>query len=425
MRVYHFSEQPYDAAWGEPTDSLRVTFPNRHCDPAIASRLLNERLDEWVLCDELGLDIMVNEHHSSATCLSASATIPLAMLARQTKRARLLGLGFPIAMRTDPVRLAEEIAYIDVVSGGRLDIGFPKGAPYEVLPGERQPRQDHRTVLGRARPGAQGAHPPRRARSAGRASSTSTGRSTSGPGRSRTRRPSSSPAAASARRTRSPSAATPSSPSWAAGTPRSSSTPTASGPARWAARCDQSRFGYCALVGVGRTEEEGHRRVQEIAGYFRTTSIVGEAFMNPPGYMPPAANAQWLRRNQTRGRAGAHFPATTRDGRRLNIGSGAGTGTGVAAQDMIDAAVAFAGTPDQVYDQIVEFLAHSGGVGNLMIMGQGGELSHTDACENLTLFAQEVLPRLQALDQSEFAAHADERIELARTGDAVAARATS
>jgi alkanesulfonate monooxygenase SsuD/methylene tetrahydromethanopterin reductase-like flavin-dependent oxidoreductase (luciferase family) len=39
------------------------------------------------------------------------------MLARQTKRARLLGSGFPIAMRTDPVRLAEEIAYIYVVSG--------------------------------------------------------------------------------------------------------------------------------------------------------------------------------------------------------------------------------------------------------------------------------------------------------------------
>lgn len=424
MRVYHFSEQPYDAAWGEPTDSLRVTFPNRHCDPAIASRLLNERLDEWVLCDELGLDIMVNEHHSSATCLSASATIPLAMLARQTKRARLLGLGFPIAMRTDPVRLAEEIAYIDVVSGGRLDIGFPKGAPYEVLPANANPVKiterywdahdlvlkalthhdgpfswqsefyEYRQVNIWPRPFQD---PPPVFITGG---SFGTANSVAERGHTFVTILGGWNAQKlfDAYRVRS----------------------------REVGRTvDQSRFGYCALVGVGRTEEEGHRRVQEIAGYFRSTSIVGEAFMNPPGYMPPAANAQWLRRNQTRGRAGAHFPATTRDGRRLNIGSGAGTGTGVAAQDMIDAAVAFAGTPDQVYDQIVEFLAHSGGVGNLMIMGQGGELSHTDACENLTLFAQEVLPRLQALDQSEFAAHADERIELARTGDAVAARATS
>jgi alkanesulfonate monooxygenase SsuD/methylene tetrahydromethanopterin reductase-like flavin-dependent oxidoreductase (luciferase family) len=420
VRVYHFSEQPYDAAWGEPTDSLRVTFPNRHCDPAVASRLLNERLDEWVLCDELGLDIMVNEHHSSATCLSASATIPLAMLARQTTRARLLGLGFPIAMRTDPVRLAEEIAYIDVVSGGRLDIGFPKGAPYEVLPANANPVKiterywdahdlvlkalthhdgpfswqsefyEYRQVNIWPRPFQD---PPPVFITGG---SFGTANSVAERGHTFVTILGGWNAQKlfDAYRVRSREVGR---------------------------KVDQSRFGYCALVGVGRTEEEGHRRAQEIAGYFRTTSIVGEAFMNPPGYMPPAANAQWLRRNQTRGRAGAHFPATTRDGRRLNIGSGAGTGTGVAVRDMIDAAVAFAGTPDQVYEQIVEFLAHSGGVGNLMIMGQGGELSHADACDNLTLFAQEVLPRLQALDQSDFVAHADERVALARSDSNVAA----
>lgn len=416
MHVYHFSEQPYDHAWNDSIDSLRVTFPNRHCDPVTASRLLNERLDEWVLCDELGMNIMVNEHHSSATCLSASATIPLAMLARQTKQARLLGLGFPIAMRTDPVRLAEEIAYIDVVSGGRLDIGFPKGAPYEILPANANPVKiterywdahdlvlkalshhegpfswqsefyEYRQVNIWPRP-FQDPHPPVFVTGG----SYTTASSVAERGhtfvtilggwnaqklfdayRSRTRDIGRPPP-------------------------------------------DLSRFGYCALMGVGHSEAEGHRHAHEIAGYFRTTSVVGEAFMNPPGYMPPAANAQWLKRNQTRGRAGSHFPATTRDGRRLNIGSGAGTGTGVTASDLVEAAVAFAGTPDQVYEQIVEFARHSGGIGNLMIMGQGGTLSHADAEENLTLFAREVLPRLRELDQSEFAARADERVEQSRT----------
>jgi hypothetical protein len=60
-----------------------------------------------------------------------------------------------------------------------------------------------------------------------------------------------------------------------------------------------------------------------------------------------------------------------------------------------------------------------------MIMGQGGELSHADARENLTLFAREVLPRLQALDQSEFAVRAEERVDLASRGKSVAAGATS
>lgn len=412
MHVYHFSEQPYHAVWEIETDSLRVTLPNRLCDPAIASRTINERLDEWVLCDELGLDIMVNEHHSSATCLSASATIPLAMLARQTRRARLLGLGFPVAMRPDPVRLAEEIAYIDVVSGGRLDIGFPKGAPYEVSPTNANPvkiterywdahdlvlralsHQDgpfswesewhhYRQVNIWPRP-YQDPHPPVFVTGGSPGTARSVGE-------------------------------------------RGHVLVTILG--GWNAQKlydiyrrravevgrefpGVDRFGYCALLGVGATEAEGQRRLNEIAGYFRTTSIVGEAFMNPPGYMPPAANAEWLKRNQTRGRAGAHFPAMTRDGRRLNIGSGAGTGLGVTAAEMVDAAIGFAGTPDQVYDQIVAFLEHSGGIGNLMLMGQGGELSHADAQANLTLFAREVLPRLQELDQSEFRARARERVE--------------
>ena len=40
----------------------------------------------------------------------------LSVLARQTKRARLLSLGTPIANRPDPVRVAEEMAMIDVLS---------------------------------------------------------------------------------------------------------------------------------------------------------------------------------------------------------------------------------------------------------------------------------------------------------------------
>ena len=141
MDVYHFSEQPYHAAWEQAgeVDSLRVTCPNVHCDPRVAADLVNERLDEWVLCDELGLNIMINEHHSSATCLSNSAMVPIAMLARQTKRARLLALGHPIANRPDPVRLAEEVAYIDVVSRGRVEMGFVKGAPYEISPANSNP----------------------------------------------------------------------------------------------------------------------------------------------------------------------------------------------------------------------------------------------------------------------------------------------
>src|SRR5262249_60848259 len=112
----------------------RVRRPNRHCDPEGAARLYNRYLDEWMLADELGLNIIVNEHHATATCMSASVHLTLAILARQTKRARLLGLGTPIANRNDPVRMAEEMSIIDVISRRRLEMGIIKGLPYEIVP---------------------------------------------------------------------------------------------------------------------------------------------------------------------------------------------------------------------------------------------------------------------------------------------------
>jgi alkanesulfonate monooxygenase SsuD/methylene tetrahydromethanopterin reductase-like flavin-dependent oxidoreductase (luciferase family) len=184
---------------------------------------------------------------------------------------------------------------------------------------------------------------------------------------------------------------------------------------------DPSRFAYMALVGVGESEEQGHQRLQQVAGYFRSTSLVGEAFINPPGYMSARGNAEWLKRNQVRGRAGDHFPAATRDGRVLHIGSGAGSGVNVSAPDMVDAAVAFSGTPEQVYRQIVELSEHVGGLGNLIVMGQGGDMTHAEAAANLTLFAREVLPRLNEYDARPANDRANER---ARTALA-SARATA
>ena len=70
-----------------------------------------------------------------------------------------------------------------------------------------------------------------------------------------------------------------------------------------------------------------------------------------------------------------------------------------SVRDLIDAGVLFCGTPDQVYDQLVEFCEYCGGMGNLLMMGQGGWLSHEDTADNLTLFAKDVLPRLKAYRQ--------------------------
>ena len=70
MRVYHFTEQPYPDAWDKNPDSIRVVLPSKYLDPVKAADLYHEYLDAWQLCDEIGLDIFVNEHHSTATCMT-------------------------------------------------------------------------------------------------------------------------------------------------------------------------------------------------------------------------------------------------------------------------------------------------------------------------------------------------------------------
>src|SRR3984893_13170400 len=139
MKVYHFTEQPYPDAWKDHGGSLRVTLPNRKGDPAIAAHLLHRYYDEWLLADALGYDIMLNEHHQTATCMSSTVIVGLSVLARQTKRARLLVLGYPIGHRGDPLRVAEELSNIDVISRGRLDTGFIKGVPYEFAASNQNP----------------------------------------------------------------------------------------------------------------------------------------------------------------------------------------------------------------------------------------------------------------------------------------------
>jgi alkanesulfonate monooxygenase SsuD/methylene tetrahydromethanopterin reductase-like flavin-dependent oxidoreductase (luciferase family) len=138
MQAWHFTEMPYPYF---PADAptIRVNLPSGAFDPKIGAQLYNRYLDEHMIADELGLDIMLNEHHQTPTCIDAAAPLNLAILARQTKRARLLILGNPVGHRNDPVRVAEEMAMIDCISYGRLECGFVRGVPYEVFASNANP----------------------------------------------------------------------------------------------------------------------------------------------------------------------------------------------------------------------------------------------------------------------------------------------
>jgi alkanesulfonate monooxygenase SsuD/methylene tetrahydromethanopterin reductase-like flavin-dependent oxidoreductase (luciferase family) len=138
-------------------------------------------------------------------------------------------------------------------------------------------------------------------------------------------------------------------------------------------------------VAVAKNEEEARQRGYLIAGYLRTSAIVYPPFRNPPGYLPVEDNARLLR-GETPPRG------FTKDGRPVNM-------HGATVEELIDAGILFCGTPDRVYDQIVDFCEHCGGMGNLLMMGHGGELTPAQTVDNLTLFASDVLPRLKAYRQ--------------------------
>ena len=389
MKVWHFSEMAYHPAWPALSDSYRVVVPNRLFDPKIGADLYHRYLDEWALCDELGINIMTNEHHATATCADSVCTIPMAILARETKNVRLLALGMPIGNRNDPIRVAEEYSMLDVISRGRIEMGFVKGVPFEISPANTNPADlvgrfweahdlilkamsshdgpfnwegthfHYRSVNVWPRPW-QEPHPP-------------------------VWMPVGSPGSAMEAAERGMTIGVLNT-GWVRTPPIFEA--YRKGAAEVGRPMTQDRLAYMALIGVGRTREEGRRRADQILDYSRTSGIVAAQFANPPGYASAAQSAQALKAGGAM--AARATRVQTKDGRPINPRE-------MTVADAIDAGLSFAGTPEDVFDQLRAFYDHVGGFGHLLMMGQGGLISHVDTVANLTLFSEEVLPRLAEL----------------------------
>jgi alkanesulfonate monooxygenase SsuD/methylene tetrahydromethanopterin reductase-like flavin-dependent oxidoreductase (luciferase family) len=77
--------------------------------------------------DKAGFSVYhLAEHHGTPLGLAPSPALFVAAAARVTERIRLAPTTFVVPLY-DPLRLAEEIAMLDQLSGGRLEVGFGKG----------------------------------------------------------------------------------------------------------------------------------------------------------------------------------------------------------------------------------------------------------------------------------------------------------
>jgi alkanesulfonate monooxygenase SsuD/methylene tetrahydromethanopterin reductase-like flavin-dependent oxidoreductase (luciferase family) len=143
MHLMYFTEQPmstYPPAEGDRYGYTALLFPNKFFDPISGSRLYNERLTEYKYVEECGWDgIMLNEHHNAPFCMQAKCNIFATAIAATTNRVKIVTLGNPLPVADNPVRLAEELAMIDLLSKGRLVPGIVRGGGVEAFASNTNP----------------------------------------------------------------------------------------------------------------------------------------------------------------------------------------------------------------------------------------------------------------------------------------------
>ncbi|HXW85242.1 MAG TPA: LLM class flavin-dependent oxidoreductase [Candidatus Binataceae bacterium] len=141
MHTMYFTERPYRYV---PNDEVIKNgyfgIENKHFDSQKGAQLFNEYLDEKILAEDLGFDgVMLNEHHDTAFCMGSVMNVEASILARITKKVKIVLLGNPIPIVGNPLRLAEELGIIDMISGGRLVSGWVRGGGSEQYASNANP----------------------------------------------------------------------------------------------------------------------------------------------------------------------------------------------------------------------------------------------------------------------------------------------
>lgn len=102
-----------------------------YCDPAVAQASVERWLDMCCLAEEVGFDwISFSEHHYAPYQMTPNPVVIAAAASQRIKRAKIALLG-PLVPLNNPVRLAEELAMLDILTGGRLVTLFLRGTPNE------------------------------------------------------------------------------------------------------------------------------------------------------------------------------------------------------------------------------------------------------------------------------------------------------
>ncbi len=113
-----------------------------------AAEVIHREFAQILLSEELGYDsVWLTEHHFIEYGISVSPMALAAAIAARTQRINI-ALAAAILPFHDPIRLAEEIAFVDILSHGRLRIGVGRGNRPIEFAGYRVPQEENRERFG-------------------------------------------------------------------------------------------------------------------------------------------------------------------------------------------------------------------------------------------------------------------------------------
>lgn len=131
FHLINFMPYPYVPP-GEDVESSWVVLPNSHYDPRVGHKLYQQYLETNIAAEKLGFDgVLTNEHHQTAYGTMPNPNLAAAWVAAHTERIKIGVMGNILNAHANPLRVAEDIAMLDVMSGGRVISGFVFGTGME------------------------------------------------------------------------------------------------------------------------------------------------------------------------------------------------------------------------------------------------------------------------------------------------------
>jgi alkanesulfonate monooxygenase SsuD/methylene tetrahydromethanopterin reductase-like flavin-dependent oxidoreductase (luciferase family) len=137
MKVTSFHFMPYRDLPDDVEDRYRSVWVDAPWselgDARKAGDYFNQSIDELMLAAEVGFDgLGTNEHHQNPYGFMCNPNLFGSILARLTRErgfddVAIVQLGATLAATSPPIRIAEEYAVLDCLSGGRLIAGVPVG----------------------------------------------------------------------------------------------------------------------------------------------------------------------------------------------------------------------------------------------------------------------------------------------------------